>query len=115
MLWLVLLTGCGEAKPAETVDEVEWFELATGKACAQASVACGAGNCAANIDNRCKTPVTCQLSIECLCRTRTGEEGPATSSSQDTILSGELGGIATAVVCNDGDVLATLARTISCF
>jgi hypothetical protein len=109
------LVSCSEA-PAETpADEPEWFDLDTGKTCASARVACAPGNCAANIDNSCGAPVTCQLRIECLCRTWTGYEGPATSKSEDTIPSGQLGGIRTQVVCNDGEVLQTLARTVSCF
>jgi hypothetical protein len=109
-----MLAACADDPPPKS-PEPEWFKLKTGKSCANASVACAPGNCAANIDNDCKTPVTCHLSIECLCRTPTGEEGPATGRSEDTILSGERGGIATEVICNHGEVLATLARTVSCF
>lgn len=115
---LLVIAGvsCADTMPAEEPsDEPEWFELETGKVCAQAKVACAPGNCAANIENGCKEPITCQLKIECLCRTWTGEEGPATGRSEDTIPSGTNGGIATHVVCNEGDVLQTLARTVTCF
>jgi hypothetical protein len=101
--------------PEDGPEEPEWFALDTGKGCVQAKVACAPGNCAANIENQCKVPVTCSLKIECLCRTFTGEEGPATGKSEDTIPSGTNGGIATHVVCNSGDVLQTLARHVSCF
>ena len=115
-LLLVALAACGESQPAEAPsDEPEWFSLKTGKACVRARVACAPGNCAANIDNTCKTPVTCELKIECLCRTWMGEQGPATGKSEDTIPSGARGGIATRVICNDGEVLQTLARNVSCF
>ncbi len=115
-LMLFVLAACSESPPPETPDdEPEWFDLKTGKSCASAKVACAPGNCAANVDNSCKEPVTCKLKIECLCRTWTGEEGPATSNSGDTIPAGERGGIATAVICNGGEVLQTLARTINCF
>ncbi len=111
---VVGLVACEPAPPDTPDDEPEWFALATGKSCARAEVACGLGNCAANVDNDCKTAVTCQLRIECLCRTATGEEGPATGRSEDTIPGGSRGGIATHVVCNDGEVMQTLARTVTC-
>ena len=110
----VFLFACGPSE-AESPTEPEWFGLKTGKGCAFAEVACGLGNCAANIENRCGVPVTCKLSIECLCQTWTGEQGPATAKSEDTIPTGERGGIATHVICNDGEVKATLARTVTCF
>ena len=90
--------------------------LDTGRRCAKAEVACAPGNCAANIDNTCKTPVTCDLRIECICRELTGEEGPATATSgEETLLSGERVGIAATVICDQGNVLATIARTVQCF
>ncbi len=116
VLLLLALLSCGPPPEAEEPsDEPEWFVLDTGKSCVQAKVACAPGNCAANIENTCKVPVTCNLSVECLCRTYTGEEGPATGKSEDTIPSGTNGGIAAHVICNSGEVLQTLARTVSCF
>ena len=119
---LVLITmtlfgvGCGgQVEPAEP-DEPDWLQLETGRACAKAEVACAPGNCAANVDNKCSSPVTCDLKIECICQGHTGEEAPATATSGDnTILSGERVGLAAKVICEAGDVLATIARTVHCF
>lgn len=113
---LVSATSSCAPEPAEAPsDEPDWLHLETGKRCASAKVACGVGNCAANLTNDCKLPVTCKLRIECLCRALTGEEGPASAESTETIAVGDKLGIATRVICDDGEVLATLARKVSCF
>lgn len=102
-------------EPAETSD-LEWVQLQTGRHCAEASVACAPGNCAANIRNACNKPVTCDLKIECICRALTGEEGPAKANSGElTILSGNKEGLAARVICEQGDVLATIARQVECY
>lgn len=122
MRWLILascvaLISCGGAEPVvEAEPEFDWISLETGRACAKAEVACAPGNCAARVHNRCKKPVTCDLRIECICRAQTGEEGPATANSGEyTVLAGTDEGLAAKVICDQGEVLATIARTIECF
>jgi hypothetical protein len=113
-----LVCACGEQAPAPQVpdDDVEWLDLQTGRNCAQAAVACAPGNCAANVQNTCPKPVTCEVSIECICRAFTGEEGPATATSGEyTILAGDKEGLSAKVICEQGDVLATIARTVRCY
>jgi hypothetical protein len=114
---LVVLVSCGGSQPEPTQsDTTPWVRLKTGKHCAHAKVACAPGNCAANVDNTCKTPVTCKLHMESICRSFTGEEGPATAtSSKYTILSGDKQGLGAKVICDAGDVFATIARTVHCF
>jgi hypothetical protein len=107
--------GCAPEPAAAATEKINWLQLETGKQCAQAKVACGIGNCAANLTNSCRLPVTCKLRIECLCRALTGEEGPASAESTQTIPVGDRLGISTRVLCDDGEVLATLARNVSCF
>jgi len=117
-LLLVSALSCGESgPPPETPrDDPEWLALETGQSCAQAQVACGPGNCAANVENTCKKPVTCDLRIECICRAFTGEEGPAMATSgESTIVAGGKEGLAAKVICDAGDVTATIARTIRCY
>ncbi len=118
-LAIVFASACGggpDAPAGAPSDDMDWVSLDSGKSCAKTRVACGPGNCAANVDNTCKTPVTCDLRIECICRAHTGEEGPATATSGAyTILSGDKHGLAARVVCDTGEVLVTIARTISCF
>jgi hypothetical protein len=108
--------GCGEPQVEDPSHVDDWVLLETGKGCAKAKVACGPGNCAANVDNTCHTPITCELRMESICRADTGEEGPATATSGDqTILSGDKHGLAAHVICDAGEVLATIARKIRCF
>lgn len=111
-----VVPGC--SAPVETADDVEpeWLAIETGRDCAGAEVNCGPGECAAALDNQCSSPVTCDLQIECICRTATGEEGPASATSgQTTILSGNRQPLEAKVICERGDVIATIARTVSCF
>jgi hypothetical protein len=115
-LLVALQCGCGDPQSAADADAEEWVVLETGKSCAKTAVACGPGNCAANVDNTCRTPVTCDLHMESICRAYTGEEGPATATSGEyTILSGDKQGLAATVVCDTGEVLVTIARTVTCF
>jgi hypothetical protein len=117
-LSLLVACACSSPPPPEPAEgpEFEWVKLKTGRNCAEASVACGPGNCAANILNTCKKPVTCDLKIECICRALTGEEGPAKANSGEaTILAGAKEGLAAHVICEQGDVLATIARTVECY
>ncbi len=114
-LALLLTLSCGSSRPADEPD-INWVDLETGRQCAPAEVACGPGNCAANVDNRCAAPVTCDLRMESICRAPTGEEGPATATSgKNTILSGQRHGLEAQVLCERGDVLVTIARTVRCF
>ncbi|MCA9619190.1 MAG: hypothetical protein KC731_09210 [Myxococcales bacterium] len=118
MMVTVFLGACeaGSPPPDTPDDEPDWVELSTGKSCAKAVVACGPGNCASRIDNQCKEPVTCDLEIECICRALTGEEGPAKATAGEmTILAGEQDGLLAKVICDSGDVLATIARTVHCY
>lgn len=115
---LVLLAACGgsDAEPATADDEFDWVALETGAGCAPAEVACAPGNCAAKVQNGCDKPVTCDLHIECICRSMTGEEGPATATSgENTILSGDHQGLAAKVICSQGEVIATIARRVDCY
>lgn len=112
----LLLLGCSPPTAETAEGEADWVQIETGRDCAGAEVNCGPGECAAALDNQCETPVTCDLAIECICRTPTGEEGPAKATSgQMTILSGNREPLEAKVVCERGDVIATLARTVSCF
>jgi hypothetical protein len=119
-LWLAVVgslsCSSGPAAKAKADRDDEWISHDTGRSCAAARVACKAGNCAANVQNTCETPVTCDLYIECICQAYTGEEGPATATSgKNTILSGEKDGLAARVLCNSGEVVATIARRVTCF
>ncbi|MEM1034068.1 MAG: hypothetical protein AAGN82_27270 [Myxococcota bacterium] len=112
-----LLAGCAGGEAASADDAApEWTAVETGRDCARSEVNCGPGECAAAIDNQCATPVTCELFIECICRTPTGEEGPASATSnQTTILSGNREPVEAKVICDRGDVYATIARRVTCF
>ena len=114
---LAFLCACAEPPPPQAPeDDLDWLALDTGRNCAQAAVACGPGNCAANVENTCNKPVTCDLRIECICRALTGEEGPAMATSGEyTILAGGKEGLSAKVICDSGDVLATIARTVRCY
>ena len=114
---LVLAAACGgEPPPKAPEDDFDWLDLETGRECATAAIACAPGNCAARVKNSCKKPVTCALRIECICRALTGEEGPATADSGEyTILAGDGDGLAARVICDQGEVLATIARTVHCY
>lgn len=117
-LVIVALSSCGgsEALPETPEGEDDWISLETGAQCAPAEVACAPGNCAANVSNTCETPVTCDLYIECICRSMTGEEGPATANSgENTILAGNRQGLAAKVICSQGEVVATIARRVECY
>jgi hypothetical protein len=119
VLPLLVLVACGGSELESAVpdaDDSDWVALETGAGCAPAEVACGPGNCAANVANGCQKPVTCDLFIECICRSTTGEEGPATATSgENTILSGNRQGLAAKVICDQGDVIATIARRVDCY
>jgi len=109
------LHGCAaEAPPDPARAEPDWERIDTGHACAAATVACGAGNCATRIDNQCAEPLTCELEMMSLCRAYTGESGEATARAQKTIPAGQRGGAHARVVCNVGEVLNTRAQTLRC-
>lgn len=112
----VALAGCASKPAASASDSAEpdWRKESSGKACAGAKIACGVGNCVARIDNRCRQPVTCKLSIQSICSAYTGESGQAWAHAEDTILADDKGGIMARVICAAGDVKATLARRIRC-
>ena len=118
-LLLVFLVACGGSDMESATpdgDDPDWVALETGALCAPAEVACGPGNCAANVENTCQKPVTCDLYIECICRSMTGEEGPATATSgENTILAGNRQGLAAKVICSQGEVIATIARRVDCY
>jgi hypothetical protein len=110
-----LACGASTEEPSRASDVEEWIIHDTGRPCAPARVACERGNCAANVQNTCDTPVTCDLYIECICAAYTGEEGPATATSgKNTILAGEKDGLAARVLCSSGEVVATIARRVVC-
>jgi hypothetical protein len=110
----LLLAACTPEPVVSLPGGPAWNELDTGKRCASARVACGTGNCAARIRNACDTAVTCQLTVQCVCRALTGEQGEALGRTEDTILAGAAGGLLARVVCDEGDVLATLAKNVRC-
>jgi len=112
---LLTLVGCDAPEPKSAAKgQPDWKLLDTGRSCAAAKVACGVGNCAARIENRCNKPVICKLSIQCICASYTGESGEARANAQDLILAGDDGGMLARVICTDGDVKATLAKKVRC-
>ena len=112
---VVSLLGCSEpALPDEVAAEPNWVTIETGQGCASGRVACGRGNCAANIANNCPQPVTCELTVQCVCQAFTGESGKATGRARQTIGPGEDVGVLARVLCDDGDVLATHAQRLHC-
>jgi hypothetical protein len=90
------------------------MEIDTGETCATAQVACGVGNCAARIHNRCPRAVSCELTVQCVCRAFTGENGEAVSGARDTVPERASVGLRAHVLCGAGEVVATHAKKLSC-
>jgi hypothetical protein len=90
------------------------MDLDAGLGCVTAKVACGVGNCAARIHNQCDAPLTCELSVQCICRAFTGETGEATSRARDTVPAGARVGLRAQVICASGEVTATHAKRLAC-
>ncbi len=112
---VTVLAACGApATPAPKSDAVEWMPFDTGSTCAKAEVACGPGNCAARIDNRCGAPLSCELTVQCVCQALTGESGEARSHAKDTAPAGGQVGLRAFAICSDGEVVATLAESVRC-
>lgn len=107
--------GCGASTPPPTLTPtINWFTMDTGESCVHAEVACGAGNCAARIDNRCRAPKTCELTIQCVCQAFTGESGEARSHARETVPAGAKFSFRAHAICSDGEVFATHAESVGC-
>lgn len=123
MRWLVVgvsfllvagACGGGGSSPDSGVT-IERERLETGRQCAMAHVACEAGRCVAEIDNRCDTPVTCQLHVESLCETDGGEVGPAnTSTKHFTQLSRTRRSLEAHTACGQGRAVTTRVERVEC-
>lgn len=111
---MFLLCGCAAPKPPPVDKGPDWQPMGAGRSCARAKVACGHGNCAARISNECSTALTCELTVQSLCRAFTGESGEAIARKTETIPGGEPGGVLAQVICNDGEVLTTRALQLQC-
>lgn len=87
----------------------------TGRECATAQTRCGGGRCTAEIDNRCKLPITCKLHIESLCQTSNGETGPANASTKDvTTLGSRTNVIEAETSCGQGTPVVTRIEGLEC-
>lgn len=107
---------CGAAQSPDDVALAEAPEtVETGRDCAQAETSCEVGRCIAEIDNRCDTPVTCQLHVGSLCRTAGGEQGPANATSERrTTLSGASQALEAVVSCGQGTPVTTSVDAVEC-
>ncbi|HHH10877.1 MAG TPA: hypothetical protein ENK23_02215 [Sorangium sp.] len=116
--WLCLPMGASCAAPREAASgkptPTEWVALSTGRSCARGRVACGVGHCAANIANHCPTPITCELTVQCICAAYTGENGEALQRASETILPGQEVGVMAQVLCDEGEVVVTHAQRLNC-
>lgn len=110
LVWLGLVSCAGSSAGEPTSSE----PFATGRDCALASGACEAGRCLVEIDNRCDTPVTCQMRIESQCRTAAGDLGPATAGTRKvTQLKGTKNVLEAQTNC-EGDAIVTRVDTLEC-
>jgi len=116
LVWGLLFVsgGCGPTQAAEQPEQLQWNVLKTGKACVRAKAACGVGNCAARIANHCGQPVSCELTVQCICHAMTGESVEAIERTRDTVLAGDEVGLRAHVLCATGEVQATYAKRIHC-
>ncbi len=107
------LTACaGNANEAGAPEGYE--ALNSGRECALASGACEHGRCTVAVDNRCETPVTCQMRIESQCRTASGDIGPATASTRKlTQLKGARSTLEARTNC-EGEALVTRVEALEC-
>ncbi len=108
------IVGCGAASgPKEASAEPE--SIVTGRSCARAIGNCGQGLCSIQIDNRCDTPVTCQLRVETLCQTSGGDVGPAHASTKHvTQLQGTKRLLEAQTDCGQGTPVATKVEALDC-
>lgn len=113
---LMLASACAPAATSAVSksDAVEWMPLETGHSCARGEAACGVGNCVARIDNGCDAPLTCELTIQCVCQAYTGESGEARSRASDTAPAKGKVGLKAHAICGSGEVLATHAESLRC-
>ena len=115
VLLVLLVAGCGGSQEGPVVAAEGPETLETGRDCATAATSCGVGRCVAEIDNRCDTPVTCQLHVGSLCKTDGGEHGPANATSERlTMLSGAKQQLEAEVSCGQGTPLTTLVDGVDC-
>jgi hypothetical protein len=113
ILFLVCL-GLAACAGSGSADAPVGEPFVTGRECAQASGACEAGRCTVEIDNRCDTPVTCQLRIESQCQTAAGDVGPATAGTKKvTQLKGTRNMLEAQTNC-EGTAIATKVDTLEC-
>ncbi len=109
---LTVACGSGTTVPAagEKPEPVD-----TGRDCATAQTRCGGGRCVAEIDNRCKLPITCKLHIESLCQTSNGETGPASASTKEvTTLGSQTRSIEAETSCGQGTPVTTRIEGLEC-
>src|SRR5687767_2076363 len=103
---LVVCAACGGATDAPPAVASETF--ATGRSCAVASGACEAGRCVVEVDNRCSTPITCNLRAESVCKSPNGDTGKATGTTgKATQLGGTKKALEATVDCGDGAPVLT--------
>lgn len=123
---LALSGGCAGAKPPppkpkppsdepepEDFEEIEPEPIETGKDCVSAEVECGGGVCVANVKNDCDDPVTCNLAIMASCRTGT-TTGEARTKSRATFRAKTEDKMSAQGDCADGEVILTVADSMSC-
>ncbi len=109
---LSLCLSCGAAEVAP-VDNAE--PMPTGRDCAMATTRCGGGRCIAEIDNQCKLPITCRLSIESICQTSNGEVGPANASTKEvTTLGAQQRTLEATASCGQGVPITTRVTSLEC-
>jgi hypothetical protein len=110
---LVASLACSSSPPKSA--EAAREPVQTGRDCAIASARCESGRCNVEVENRCKTPVTCRLRVESLCRTSGGETGPANASThQVTQLAGTSNRLEAETSCGEGTPVTTKVEAVEC-
>ena len=126
---LVVCSGCGPApapaKPPETPPAAPAAtepeapappskeDLQTGKDCVKAQSECSGGVCTATLKNDCEQAVTCDLAITTTCKSGTTML-EAAGRKRDTFAAKSDGELKVGAKCNEGDVVRTDVKSMSC-
>ena len=97
----------------EEIGDLEPEPIETGKDCTTATVECGGGVCVAHVNNQCEQPVTCRLDVMASCKAGTST-GQARTGSSATFRPKTEDKMSAAGDCADGEVVFTVAESMSC-
>jgi len=127
-LAVVLAAGCGPAPappppaapPAPTAAPAPEApappakeKVDVGQECVHAEVECEGGVCTATLKNDCDQAVTCDLAITTTCKANTTML-EAAGRKRDTFAAKSDGELKVGAKCNEGDVVRTAMKSMSC-